>query len=659
MSLFSREKDIDMALEQSASGTDFDQLFERARKGGAVEFLLTLVRVDGIQCYDGYEDEFLVLRRELSQPTLERTLDNYRRLASSPGPRKLLLNLVNCAEGKHYDISPLRTLVTGSFPNQIPPTGSQILAFVAARLRSAQFDQLAARFERSYQAKFFGTEPGPSPEFESTFDELKSFLRDLLDRYFHELALATKGPKYLKLPGSLDVLELLADEEMGGLNGLRVHFTQGCKAEFFRTSKGVFGLNLEFGPPVTFLMMSMGPNSNEYRVEGKRLYEIPLPGRYNKLGEWRPLIYPGDAKHLIKESQELSDDPDVQGVLLYLRLTGHRCIEFALRANLELPGEFTGTESNDVLLWKCPPPDDPSNSNVRVYDGLFDLKTGDVEEIEQCLQSLNWLLAMMFFPYGATYSWRNKYRMVLGGTGLLQPTHEEMKTVDSLLKRFPYGGDGNILSGGIDWYNMGNSSSNPFTSFLCYYVAFESVAISIFDGADLGIDHPEKLTKPERRAQAIKCIEEKQDQLLADSPIKFVEQAYFECVKGLKARATAIAKTVFGESHPYVQALFVKSAPTGVSLSDLRSELAHGGMTLLNQRHEDLIRHRVHEMGSIAREFLLRVLFRLRPDERLPAWSQHFALGMSTADPRTTMWTTTDKVFPQGTSWKIRPEWCE
>src|ERR1039458_4262241 len=143
---------------------------------------------------------------------------------------------------------------------------------------------------------------------------------------------------------------------------------------------------------------------------------------------------------------------------LAARLTGHRCIEFALRANLELPGEFTGTESNDVLLWKCPPPDDPSNPNVRVYDGLFDLKTGDVGEIEQCLQSLNWLLAMMFFPYGATYSWRNKYRMVLGGTGLLQPTHEEMETVDSLLKRFPYGGDGNILSGGIDWYNMGNSS---------------------------------------------------------------------------------------------------------------------------------------------------------------------------------------------------------
>ena len=74
-------------------------------------------------------------------------------------------------------------------------------------------------------------------------------------------------------------------------------------------------------------------------------------------------------------------------MLLYLRFTGNRCIEFALRAKLELPGEFTGTESNDVLLWKCPPPDDLSNPNVCVYDGLFDLKTGDVEEIERCLKA--------------------------------------------------------------------------------------------------------------------------------------------------------------------------------------------------------------------------------------------------------------------------------
>ena len=83
-----------------------------------------LVRVHGIQCYQGYEDEFLVLRRELGQPTLERTLDNYRRLASFPGPRKLLLNLVNC-EGKHYDISPYRSSSQGTFPTGFSPQGAR------------------------------------------------------------------------------------------------------------------------------------------------------------------------------------------------------------------------------------------------------------------------------------------------------------------------------------------------------------------------------------------------------------------------------------------------------------------------------------------------------------------------------------------------------
>lgn len=648
-----------MDVEQPKSASDFDQLFEKARKGGGIEFLLTLVRVDGIQSYDGYEDEFLVIRRELAQPALQPTLDNYRKLASFPGPRKLLLNLANCAESKHYDISPLRSLVTGSYPNMIQPTGAEILAFVANRLRGGQFDSVAARFEKSYRAELFESEAGPSPELESALDHLTSFLKDLLGRYFEEIALAAKNPKYIKLPGSLDVLELLSNEEMGGLNGLRVHFQQGCSADFFRTPQGIGGMNVEFGPPVAFLMMSMGPSSNEYRVNGKRLYELEFGGRYNKLGEWKPLIYPGDAKYLIQECLELSDDPDVQGVLMYLRLTGHKCIEFALRSNMELPGEWTGTESNDVLIWKCPPDEDPAHLNVRVYDGVLDLKSGEVGEIEQSLAQLNWLISMMFFPYGATYSWRNKYRMILGGTGLLKPTHDELRTVDALLKKFPYGENGNVLSGGIDWYNMGNSATNPFTRFLCYYVAFESVAVAVFDGAKLGAFTPERPSKAERRAHAATCIADKFSELYASNPIHFVEQAYFECVKGLKVKAKAVAIETFGAGHPYLEALFIKPQESKASLSDLRSELAHGGMTLLDKGHEQLIRQRVDEMGVIAREFLLRVLFKLTPEDKVPSWSQVSELGMNTADPRTTMWTTTDKVFPPGTSWKIRPEWCE
>jgi hypothetical protein len=649
----------DMDLGFSETPSDFNQLFEKAREQGGFEFLYTLVRVDGMQCYSGYEDEFLALRRDIGDPAIECTLANYRRFASFPGPLKLLLNLLNCANGKPYEVSPFRTLMKGIFPNLIRPTGGEMLAFVAAQLRTAQFELLAARFEESYRAEFFETEPEPTPEFRSTFEKLRSFLKELLERYFSELHVVARQPKFWKLPGSLDVLEFLVDEEMGGLNGLRVHFSQGCKAEFFRNRQGVAAINVEFGPPVTFLMMSTNASSNEYRVDGKRLYEVGLPGRYNKLGEWKPLIYPGDPSHLLRECMSLSDDPDVQGILMYIRLTGHRCIEFALRANLETPGDYTGTESNDVWIWKCPTDDAAAHANLRWYDGWFQLKTGEVEEIEQAIANLNWLISMMFFPYGATYSWRNKYRMVQAGNSLLKPSHEDMKTVDSLLKRFPYGQDGQVLSGGIDWYNMGNSAINPFTRFLCYYVAFESVAVAIHDGTDLGVFEAEKITRAERRVRTADCIREKHTALYTDDAIEFVNQAYFECVKGLKVKAKKVAEAVFGPEHPYLQALFVKPPDTKVSLSDLRSELAHGGMTLLNKGHEELIRQRVHEMGEIAREFLLRVLFRIKAVDSAPSWSQMVATEMSTADPRTTMWTTTERIFPPGVSWKIRPEWCE
>ncbi|HET6218264.1 MAG TPA: hypothetical protein VFE27_14665, partial [Acidobacteriaceae bacterium] len=170
---------------------------------------------------------------------------------------------------------------------------------------------------------------------------------------------------------------------------------------------------------------------------------------------------------------------------------------------------------------------------------------------------------------------------------------------------------------------------------------------------------PERSSKAERRAQATTCIADKFSELYASNPVHFIEQAYFECVKGLKVKAKAVATEAFGTGHPYLEALFVKHPESKASLSDLRSELAHGGMTLLDKGHEQLIRQRVDEMGIIAREFLLRVLFKLTPEDKVPSWSQVSELGMNTADPRSTMWTTTDKVFPPMTSWKIRPEWCE
>jgi len=105
--------------------------------------------------------------------------------------------------------------------------------------------------------------------------------------------------------------------------------------------------------------------------------------------------------------------------------------------------------------------------------------------------------------------------------------------------------------------------------------------------------------------------------------------------------------------------LFGKPAEGEISLSDLRSELAHGGVTLLDKTHRELVRKNLFEMERISNEFLLRVLFHLNPEETVPTWSGRFQRTFKAADPRSFLVATTDEIFPKETVWNIRAEWCE
>lgn len=636
------------------------QLFDKAEQHGGFEYLYALVRIDGIQCYDGYKDELVVLRDFLDHPDVSDLPSTYRHLASLPEPLELLQNLLNCANGQHYQVRAFIHLKKGKFPSAVWPSTLQKIESLVENARKSGFAGLAEQIEASYPRQLLEEGAPTTEQVTAAFGSLSELLKELLDCYSDKRLRFKDGPNYVRMPGSLDVLELITDKEFG-LSGLRVHFPQNCTAEFYRTPKGVFGTNFEFGPPVTFLIMSMAPSTNEYRVNGKRLYEIGVPGRYNKLGEWKPLIYPGNADHLVRESKELSEEPDVQGVLLYLRLTGHRCIEFVLRTNVDLPGTYTSSKERNLHIWKCPVEgrEAVANSNVRIYDCWLDLEGYSVEAVERGLSGIAYFVNVLCFPFGAAYSWRNKYRMTVGGSGLLTPSHDDLNVVDEMLRKFPDTADAAILVSGIDWYNRGSVSTDIFNRFLCYYVALESVALAIADGSDLGRTRLTKPNKSEKKALANVCIQAKHEELFAADPIRFVTESYFECVQSLTSRTRAAVASVFGEGHRYLKLLFEESSDGDMPLKDLRSGLAHGGVTLMDKQHENLVRKHLYEMGLIAKEFLLRVLFRLEPLEKVPSWSGMFQQSLVTADPRSTMVSSTEAVFPKGTEWKIRPEWCE
>jgi hypothetical protein len=244
-----------------------------------------------------------------------------------------------------------------------------------------------------------------------------------------------------------------------------------------------------------------------------------------------------------------------------------------------------------------------------------------------------------------------------GGGSLAAPTEEDTHVLDSLLRNFPESDDAVILDAAVDWYNRGKASSNVFTAFLCYYIAIESVATAVADGkADFGLGY-HKESKAERNERIRGCIQEKLGNLYSKNPVEFVKEAYFDCVIGLKRKTWQVAELVFGQDHLYLRTLFTKS-DDGFSLSDIRSRLAHGAISLVDRDHETLVANRLHEIAEISKIFLTRIIFLLKPGDPMPAWSRRFNAPRHFADPRSIMVITNEQGLPT-TDWRIRPQWCE
>jgi len=395
-------------------------------------------------------------------------------------------------------------------------------------------------------------------------------------------------------------------------------------------------------PEITYFVGLIDNLQKAWQIHGKQLHELNLPGRYNRVGEWKPIVAPMAVATLAEECRARSDDPDIQGALFYLLSTGFRVIEFVVRTNVDLPHEEVSF-GRSLHLWKCPPLEENplANSNFRIYDGWFDLESADTDYIRHATAMIGVALN----------------RMAFGGEKFWAPNEEDTGLLNSLLKDFPQSDDAVVLDAAIDWYTRARSSQNVFTAFLCYYVAIECVARAVADGnADFGLGFHRK-SKAERRRTRVECIQEMHERLYSEDPEMFIREAYFNCVVGLKEKTRRVAELVFGQDHPHLKLLFEKG-PDGHSLNSIRGELAHGGVTLIDSDHEKLVRGRLREVASISKEFLTRLIFFLKPADPLPTWSRSFIDSTYFTDPRSTMFVNSEVPIADK-DWRIRPEWCD
>lgn len=637
------------------------KLFREARSKGGLQYIFTLVRVEGLT---GTADPLLALRSVLAgfaSSDHQATPDDYRSIANREDALSLVVNLIRCCLSQAYEVSPFLHLYRGRFPNVVKPSPVAMAEHTSRVASEAGWHDLADLITASYDAELLGVaSPGaPNPNddrLQTPFRNCLTFLRSMIEICFAERLSYKNAPQFYKMP-RFEVLELLIEDEWG-LSGFQVHFSNGGSARFVRSPEGTDCTNVELHPDVGFFVGMIDELRDEWRVGDKRLYEIGLPGRYNKLGEWKPIIYPGNTDALQKEACSLSNDDDVQGALFYMMCTGHRVIEFVVRTTIELPIEAV-TIGSKLHLWKCPPLEESSRlgQNFRLYDGWVELDSVDPESIRAAIAMIAVAVNRLAFAYGASLTWCLKYRMVLRPEACATPSEDDLKLFDSLLQRFPRSEDAIFLDAAMDWYNRGRSSRNVFMAFLCYYIALESVAIAVEEGkADLGLEYS-KETNQSKSERRLDCIRSTLEALYPKDPIQFVRRAYFDCVLSLKEKTRRVAEEVFGAGHPYLKALF-DPAEDGHSLYDLRGKLAHGEFALLDKQDEDLVANRVREMASISKEFLTRIMFLLKPNEVLPTWSGRHMPSLMATDPRSILVARHEAVLPTK-DWRIRPEWCQ
>jgi len=487
------------------------------------------------------------------------------------------------------------------------------------------------------------------------YNNTKEFLNALIEMQKEKRLKFLKQPKLYKLP-RFEVLELLSQPDIG-LYGFKIHFSNGTSARFERSAKGTDCINVIPEQPIGFQVGLLDNLKHEWRIGNKRLYEVGLPGRYNKLGEWKPIVYPADSDSLQKEAASFSNDPRIQGSIFYMMCTGHRVVEFVICSTLDLPIEHA-TLGNKLHLWKCPLLDgeQPLSRNIRIYDGWVELESPGIEHVRAAIGTIAIAANRLAFTYGASVKWCIKYNMVFSEGGCPSPTESDLEILNESLKKFPIDEDAMILDSAIDWFNHGKNSTNIFTRFLCYYIALELIAINITDGkGNFGLGYS-KQTKDKIQEEKKKCIEEKYQKLYKEDPIKFIRDAYFECHESLKSKTRQVVSLIFGEGHEYIQKLLAKEE--GWSLSDIRGALAHGELSYLDEKHQEIVAKRIYDIEIIARDLIHRLNFRLKPGEAIPSWSGRHLMLCSTADPRMTLVASDEKIIPNK-DWRIKPEWCD
>lgn len=482
--------------------------------------------------------------------------------------------------------------------------------------------------------------------------EARNFILSFFKAYREILGSFKDYPKCHKLP-NFEVLELLTDEDIG-LFGFKVHFSNGSKAIFKRTSKGTLTVNLSPAPGrLSFMVGNISELKHEWMVGDKRLFEIGIPGRYNRPGEWAPLVYPGESGKLQEEAIKLAKgDEQTEGVYFYIFCTGYWCIEFAVKAPIDLLDKVSELPGK-VLLYKVEP-DEKFQSEI-VYDGSLYLKNYKLKTIQEGIQRILRAMNGLSLAFDKPVHWELKYSIRSHSPGSAAAKTKDAKFLNMVTKKLQKDSD-LYIDAAVDWYQRGLASKNVFNKFISYHIAIEGLAMKLVSGELKSSEFfgLKKTTKLERRKQREKCIERYYKKLYKTNPTEFVIETYRECVVGLRAKIETALKKVFGDKSSILKEYFEGKE----SIWSLRGDIVHEAYSDWHFEKKDLIRKKSYLLQEITKEFLVRIIMQIKPKEKAPTWSGHSFYEISMFSPKGALVASHLRFFPVK-DWKIKASWIE
>jgi hypothetical protein len=466
------ESNMQTALRKEYQDYLWD-LFWRAHGKGSFDFVLTLLRFDGmsfgmwdpmVEADEALADFSEMIREAAKDETKVKRLKRlnlliYCHATEMSAPYEILYNVLRCANGEKYRMRPFSHLATpkskkkkGLFRKFLPPSPKRKIGALREMCNSMREPKLIeifdAFFREDIRNAFYHSDYCIDLEdrcFNITevqfgkripFDELNEVLTkafafyEAFFRAYYGMRMAIrKARRFYRWP-QYEVLELLSNEDEG-LYGFTVHISNGTQCTFERHKDRVIAQNVMFEDEGLSLQVGLLDDLREEGLIRGEPYREPMDrDRYNQNGEWKPIVYPASTDRIQAEIQTLTQDPRVRGSLFYVRCTGQRAIEFFAKGAL-------GTDTPEhvcadgLRLYRC---DwlihEEKGSKIYVYDGTMPLKDGSLESVLAGLQGIDATLRSLGSQRNAQFVWDVKYKTVTEGG---QRTENEDGTISLAL----------------------------------------------------------------------------------------------------------------------------------------------------------------------------------------------------------------------------------